>query len=175
MGLLQSERLLLRALEPEDLEQLYRWENNPEWWDFGNTLSPYSRYLLKAYIADSHRDIYESKQLRLMVILRSTGVAIGMVDLYDFDPHHKRAAVGILIDPLYRNSGIAVEALGILQNYAFSFLKLHQLYAYVSVNNEASKNLFSHCGYAITGKLADWIIEKNGYSDVLIMQLMSSE
>ena len=44
MAQLENETIRLRALEPEDLELLYRWENNPELWSLGNTMSPYSRY-----------------------------------------------------------------------------------------------------------------------------------
>ena len=73
MNLLQNKTVCLRAPEPEDLELLYSWENNPEWWEIGNTLAPYSRYLLKEYIAESHRGIFDLKQLRLMIDLCSTG------------------------------------------------------------------------------------------------------
>ena len=72
---LRGETVRLRALEPEDLELLYRWENNPAWWDVGNTLAPYSRYLLKQYIAESHRDIFELKQQRFMVDYLPEGVS----------------------------------------------------------------------------------------------------
>ena len=85
MNLLQNKTVCLRAPEPEDLELLYSWENNPEWWEIGNTLAPYSRYLLKEYIAESHRGIFDLKQLRLMIDLCSTGATVGMLDLYDFD------------------------------------------------------------------------------------------
>ncbi len=71
MNLLQNKTVCLRAPEPEDLELLYSWENNPEWWEIGNTLAPYSRYLLKEYIAESHRGIFDLKQLRLMIDLCS--------------------------------------------------------------------------------------------------------
>lgn len=79
MNLLQNNVVRLRAPEPEDLELLYSWENNPEWWELGNTLAPYSRYLLKEYIAESHRDIFDLKQLRLMIDLCSTGQTVGML------------------------------------------------------------------------------------------------
>lgn len=174
MELLKNELVSLRALEPEDLELLYRWENNPEWWSLGNTLSPYSRYLLKEYISQSHRDIFDLKQMRLMIDLGATGATVGMVDLYDFDPHHRRAGVGILVDPLYQKNGLAAEAMQLLADYAFSFLKLHQLYAHIPVANEASKALFTRCGYTITGILTDWIASEEGYSDVLIMQHIHS-
>ena len=81
MALLENEMIRLRALEPEDLELLYRWENNPDLWELGNTMSPYSRYILKEYIRESHRDIFDTRQLRLMIELRSTGAAIGTVDI----------------------------------------------------------------------------------------------
>ena len=170
MNLLQNNTLRLRALEPEDLELLYAWENNPEWWELGNTLAPYSRYLLKEYIAESHRDIFDLKQLRLMIDLCATGATVGMLDLYDFDPHHRRAGVGILVDPLYQKNGLATEALEQLVGYAFSYLKLHQLFVHIPIGNEASKALFTRCGFTVTGRLADWIATKDGYSDVLIMQ-----
>ena len=130
MNLLQNKTVCLRAPEPEDLELLYSWENNPEWWEIGNTLAPYSRYL----------------------------------------PHHRRAGVGILVDPLYQKNGLATEALELLAEYAFSYLKLHQLFVHIPIGNEPSKALFARCGFTVTGILTDWITTKDGYSDVLTMQ-----
>lgn len=170
MALLENEKICLRALEPEDLELLYRWENNSELWSLGNTLSPYSRYILKEYIAESHRDIYDVKQLRLMIELRSTGAAIGMVDLYDLEVHHQRAGIGIFLDPVYQGNGLATEAVTLLVEYAYSLLQLHQLYAHVPVKNESSKALFTRCGFTITGILFDWIAIEGEYSDVIVMQ-----
>lgn len=173
--LLQNETIRLRALEPEDLELLYRWENDPEWWKYGNTLAPYSRYQLKAYIAESHRDLFDVKQLRLMIDQRSTGQTVGMVDLYDFDPHHRRAGIGILVDPSYQKQGLATNAIELLCRYAFSFLKLHQLYVHVSVDNEASLALFTRCGFSKTSLLKDWVATESGYSDVWVMQRIHTD
>ena len=170
MSLLKSERISLRAPEPEDLELLFQWENNPQWWNVGGTLVPYSRYQLKEYIAEAHRDIFDIKQLRLMVDLIEEGKTIGMVDLYDFDPYHRRAGVGILIDPLSQKKGLATEALNLLITYAFSFLKLHQLYAHIPETNEASIHLFTRCSFVKTGVLKDWITSEKGYTDVIVMQ-----
>lgn len=33
----------LRALEPEDLELLYSWENNLSYWVISNTITPFSK------------------------------------------------------------------------------------------------------------------------------------
>ena len=156
MAQLENETIRLRALEPEDLELLYRWENNPELWSLGNTMSPYSRYILKEYIRESHRDIFDLKQLRLMI-------------------EHRRAGIGILLEPVYQGNGLATEAMNVLMDYAFSFLKLHQLYVHIPVDNEASKALFTRCGFTVTGIMTDWIITENGYSDVLMMQKVNKQ
>ena len=57
----------LRALEPEDIDLLYEWENDHSIWYVSNTLTPFSKYILKKYIENSHLDIYQTKQLRLMI------------------------------------------------------------------------------------------------------------
>jgi diamine N-acetyltransferase len=170
MSLLRNNNIQLRLLEPEDLDLLYTWENDSSLWTSGNTVSPYSRYTLKEYIAQSHLNIYEVRQLRLMVELRMSGKGAGLVDIYDFDPHNRKAAVGILVDSQYQRKGIATEALNLLADYAFSFLKLHQLYAYIPVSNEPSKSLFLRCGFIISGILSDWISIDKRFSDVLFVQ-----
>ena len=150
--LLSNDRVRLRALEPEDLELLYRWENDPELWEVGNTLAPYSRYILKEYIAGSDRSIYESRQLRFMIEDCDTGTSVGIVDLFDFEPHPNRAACGIMLDRKYQGRGFATEALRLLMEYAYTFLKLHQLYVHIPVANEPSKKLFTRLGFVLNKK-----------------------
>lgn len=138
MKFLSGNRLLLRAVEPEDVALIYRWENDSSSWGDGCALSPYSRYAIRTYIEESLRqDIFQMRQLRFMIVRASDGVAVGMVDLFDFDPYHRRAAVGIYVDAASRGQGIAGEALNVLCCYAFDFLHLHQLYAQVAESNEA--------------------------------------
>lgn len=174
--LLTNSLIKLRALEPEDLELLYKWENTTGLWLHGNTLAPYSKYALKKYITETQlQDIYESKQLRLMVELADGETTIGIIDLYDLDVRNSRAGVGILIDEKYRNNKYATQALDLIKNYAFNFLGLYQLYAYISVENEYSLKLFENAGYRLAGTLKNWILEDDIYKDVKIVQLLKDE
>mgnify|MGYP000933623938 CR=1 FL=1 len=150
----------LRALEPEDLEILYSWENDPSVGAISNTLAPFSRYTLEQYILDSQRDIYETRQIRL-IIETHEGQAIGAVDLFDFDPFHQRAGVGILIhEPANRQKGYAANALELISDYAEQVLGLHQLFANIGANNTASIGLFEKTGFIHCGTKKDWIIVK---------------
>ena len=174
--LLESSNLKLRAIEPEDLEILYKWENNTSLWIHGNTLSPYSKLALRQYINDSlSMDIFQNRQLRLMACLKQdVDTVVGTVDLYDFDPQNQRAGVGILIDEDFRGRKFASEVLQIIEYYAFNFLHLHQLYAYIATSNNISLNLFRKAGYQQAGLLKDWLkTADNNYCDVAFMQLIA--
>ncbi|MCC8172279.1 MAG: GNAT family N-acetyltransferase [Parabacteroides sp.] len=175
MALLSNEIIELRAPEPEDLEVFYRWENDTELWQYGVTLIPYSRYELRRYLSEAVHDIYQTGQVRLMVNDRLSGRPAGVVDLYDFDPHHKRAGVGILIDRAFRNQGRGRMAVSLVCEYAFSLLHLHQLFAYVPVPNVPSLELFKKNGFAVTGVLKDWLAAGTAYTDVYVLQIMQAD
>jgi len=170
MGIFESERLLLRALEPEDLVALYCWENDSDLWRYGCSLRPYSKFELSGYLADAVRDITETRQLRLMAVEKSSGLQVGAVDFYDYDPVNRRAGVGALIDADMRGKGYGCEALEMLHCYARQILHLHILYACVPAGNQASMKLFAALGYKQSGLLKDWIITENGFDDVFVFQ-----
>ena len=167
---LQGQNILLRAIEPEDIDILYKWENDAENWNISNTQTPFSRFVLEQYIATAHQDIYNVKQLRLMIcdIERK---AVGSIDLFDFDPNHMRAGIGILIaERSDRKKGYASEALEILIEYCFLSLNLHQLYCNIGIENEASVLLFQKHGFRIAGIKKEWLREGTVFKDELILQ-----
>ena len=172
MGL-SEKGYLLRAPEPEDLEFMYQLENTPSLWTVSNTTGPYSRYALKQYILEQKNDLYVDNQLRLMIVNPSHQV-VGIIDLFNFEPFHRRAEVGIAISPEFRGQGIATLALNMLQKHCFHYLGLHQLYAYVDAMNEASLRLFAACSFSECGWMKEWMREGNQYKDVKIMQCLSS-
>jgi diamine N-acetyltransferase len=163
----------LRALEPEDLEMLYDWENNESYWAVSNTISPFSKYTLKRYLENSHKSIYETGQLRLMIEHLTDKITIGTADIFDFDPFHERAGLGILIaNEDYRKKGFATMALTGLIDYCFRTLKMHQLYCNILSNNKESMELFRKLGFIQTGVKKEWIKTNDGYLDEHIFQLL---
>jgi diamine N-acetyltransferase len=165
-------KIRLRPLEPEDIDILYEWENNMEIWEAGNTKTPFSRYILAQYIKESGKDIYEQKQLRL-IIQTETGEPVGAVDLFDFDPYHLRAGVGILIHQKSQwNQGYASDALAALSEYALTVLGLKQIYAGIAADNVASIRLFEKAGFEKTGIRKNWLKTLYGWKDEIFFQKM---
>ena len=164
----------LRALEPEDLELLYNWENNLSYWVVSNTVSPFSKYTLKRYVENSHKSICEAGQLRLMIDHLNDKVSIGTIDIFDFDPFHMRAGLGILIaNDEYRRKGYATMALTCLIDYCFKTLQLHQLYCNILENNSESIDLFKKIGFVQCGLKKEWVKTSDGYLDEYMFQLIN--
>lgn len=175
MVTLTGNTVYLRALEPEDLEFIYAIENHEPVWEVSNTQTPYSRFLIRQYLENAHQDIYEAKQLRLAMCKTGSNDAIGLIDLFDFDPANQRAGVGIIIkDDAERNKGVGKEALGLLINYTFNYLRLHQLYANIGTDNAASIRLFTNFGFVEIGIKKGWNRTKTGYADEAMYQLINT-
>jgi diamine N-acetyltransferase len=170
------EDVRLRAPEPEDLELLYNWENNNAYWVISNTTTPFSKYTLKRYIENSHKTIFETGQVRLMIDYIPDNITIGTIDIFDFDAFHKRAGLGILVgNEAYRKKGYASMALKCLINYCFKTLQLHQLYCNILESNCESMDLFGKMGFTRTGVKKDWIKTSDGYQNEHLFQLINTD
>ena len=173
MKTLNGKHINLRALEPTDLEFLFETENDESFWEVSNTQKPFSKHILIQYLNNAQQDIFEAKQLRLMIVENSSNTSVGMIDVFDFEPKHKRAGVGILINSTFENKGYASEALELLLNYGFTHLDLHQAYANITEGNLKSISLFEKQGFKKIGVKKDWIYSNKTFKNELLYQLIN--
>lgn len=165
----------LRALEPSDASILYDWENDPAIWPVSFTQIPFSKFILEEFVNSAHQDIYTNKQLRLIVVSLKTNQAIGIIDLYEFDPQHLRCGLGIYINQDYRGNGSAFECIELIKEYGFMTLHLKQFYVLVNTSNIASIGLFEKAGFEKSGLKKSW--NKTGLStfeDVWFLQCIQN-
>ena len=171
--MIKGEHIQMRAIELSDVELLYSWENDMALWPVSNTLVPFSRYQLEQYVKSAALDLYQTRQLRLIIEKKTTdqmAEPAGLIDLFDFDPFHLRAGLGIFIHESYRTQGLAKEALELFIQYAFSVLGIHNLYCNVAQSNEKSIHLFTSLDFKLIGIKKEWLKVRNNYEDELMFQ-----
>ncbi len=170
MANIKGNKVILRAVEPSDIDLLYQWENDMQIWGVSGTLSPFSHHTLSLFIEAQREDIFTSKQMRLMICVGDTLQTVGTLDIFEFDPLHHRAGVGIMVASAFQRCGYAADALLALERYAVDFLRLHQLWCNVEEDNIASLKLFSSLGYVQIGVKQDWNSTPEGYKSEILLQ-----
>lgn len=166
----QLPKIRLRAMEPSDIELLYYMENDESIWSVGVTNVPYSRHLLADYIENASGDIYTDKQVRL-IVENEEGASIGIVDLMDFSPAHRRAELGIVIQNDYRGQGYAKAVIRKMLEYGKEVVHLHQIYAIVPQNNKSSVRMLESIGFQRNMELKDWLFDGESYHSAYFFQI----
>lgn len=174
-GFLHYGRVRLRAMECGDLDWMYELENDTHLWDCSRTSVPYSKHVLRQFIEEAAYDIYRDGQVRLVAELTGEEIPVGCVDLFDFSARHRRAEVGIALLPEFRGKHLGAEVLHSLTDYAFRFLELHQLYAYVACGNSSARRVFEQAGFEYSARLKDWIRVGGNFEDVVLYVMQVPE
>ncbi len=174
MQALKGAHIHLRAIEPDDINFLFDTENDSSFWEVSSTQTPFSKHLLEQYIANAHLDIYTAKQLRLIIVENETDKPVGMIDLFDFNPQHHRAGIGIVIIKSAQLKGYASAALTLLISYCFTTLQLHQLFANITSDNQQSLALFEKQAFKPVGIKKEWIHSNDRYKDEILLQRINS-
>jgi len=175
MQTLKGNICCLRALEPEDLDFVYQVENDESLWEVSHTQTPFSKYLIKQYLENAHLDIYEAKQLRLVIVDNKTNSPVGLIDLFDFDPKNERVGLGVVISSEQnRKLGFGNESISLLIKYVFEYLNVHQIYVNISTDNSASIQLFSNFGFEKIGIKKAWNKVGSVRKDEALFQLIKS-
>ncbi len=171
---MKGKQIFLRAVEPTDLDTMFRWENDPENWLVSNTSNPFSKHVLEQYVFAIH-DLMKDGQARLVICMNEGKDAVGAIDLFELDVVHRRVGVGILVDKDHRGKGIASEALSIVIDHCFTTLGMHQIFCDVISDNESSMKLFKSNGFLETGVKKEWLWHDGKWKDEHLLQLIKPD
>lgn len=169
--LLEDDVLRLRACEPADVQLVYDVENDTAEWETSANVAPVPAHVISRYLQEMTGDFFIDGQLKLVIERKSDGAAVGIFDIYNYDHLSSRAEVGMIVFAPFRGMGYGRRAALAVMEYAFGRLRLNQLYAYFTVDNEASISLYTSLGFEVAGRLRQWFYTGGGYKDAVIMQL----
>lgn len=165
---IQGDNINLRIAELKDTEAIFEWENDVSHWFVSDTIAPYTVEDIQHFLVNTN-EIYNSGQTRL-IIENSDNVAVGCVDLFDFNPKNKRLGLGILIDENHRGMGYGKEAIKLSSDFAFESLDAQTIYAEVPESNKGSQRIFMSCGFQLSGVKKDWLWDGESFQNQLFYQ-----
>ncbi|MFT4697226.1 MAG: diamine N-acetyltransferase [Flavobacteriaceae bacterium] len=175
MKTLFGANIYLRALEPTDLDFLFKVENDESLWEVSNTSTPFSKFILSQYLENSHRDIFDIKQLRLVICKKESKKPIGCIDLFEFEPKHHRIGIGLVIfSEEEKQKGYALQSLELLTGYVFQHLNVRTVFANITESNLASIQLFEKAGFSSVGVKKDWLFIQGAYKNEILYQLINN-
>lgn len=165
---LEDDTLLLRAVEADDANVMWKVENDSSQWVENCMAAPLSQMMLTDYALSYDADPFRTGQLRLIIERKTDEAVIGIIDLYDISAVHRHAFVGIYIIPEFRNLGFGGKSLILLEKFTFSVLNLIRIGAKIVIDNEESIKLFKKLNFSECGTMPEWIITGDEKKDLLL-------
>lgn len=168
-----GERICFRAIEISDKKMLLDIINDSELeHNLGGWSFPISEINQEEWIRSLKPT---SDQLRCIISLKESNVAIGTVILSEIDYKNGTAEVHIKLHPETQSKGYGTEAINLIIDYAFMELRLNCIYASVNSYNVNSQKLFEKCGFEKEGILRARIYKKSCYHDVYSYSLVRED
>lgn len=135
---LETERLLLRRVDNNDLKEVFALRSNPE------TMKYIPRPLVTtdeealAHIAMIESKIESNEGINWAITYKGDPKLIGIIGHYRIKPEHYRAEIGYMILPEFNGMGIVTEAVQEVVKYGFEVMKLHSIEAVIDPDNLGS-------------------------------------
>jgi RimJ/RimL family protein N-acetyltransferase len=188
MVTMETERVILSAIDPEDIPAIVRWRNMPEVYRGFIEYEPLSATAQAAFLASLTSN--RTRRLWLInargnlaptdtaTIRRAEGaVPVGTVGIMHLDWRNRRCEFGpIFIGELeYRGRGIAKEAEILVLDYCFNHLGLHKVIAHVPESNAEVIPLHEAAGFRRDTLLRDHIFRAGRFEGLHLLSCLASE
>ncbi len=172
---LVGDRVCLRALEPEDINETYvGWLNDPEVARFLQTgTAPATLASLRRYV---EHQAQSPDMILLAIVEKDTNRHVGNIKLGPIHRIHRRADLGIMIGDKARwGRGYAREAVALMLDHAFNRLNLHKVTLGVDAGHWPAVRLYRDLGFKIEGTQREQLFREGKYRDNLVMGLLRSD
>lgn len=170
---LETERLYLRRVVKEDVNEIFALRSNKE------TMKYVPRPLVKTneeameHIALIDSKIENNEGINWAITLKSNPKLIGIIGHYRIKPEHFRAEIGYMLLPEYHGKGIITEAIKEASNYGFQTMKLHSIEAIIDPENFASERVLQKSGFVKEAHLKENEYYDGRFLDTVIYSILN--
>ena len=171
---LETERLLLRRVDSNDINEIFTLRSNPE------TMKYIPRPLLKTdedaleHIAMIDSKIESNEGINWAITLKDNPKLIGIIGHYRIKPEHYRAELGYMLLPEYHGKGIVSEAVREVVKYGFQVMNLHSLEAVIDPENHASAKVLEKNGFVKEAHFKEYEFFEGRFLDSVIYSILNN-
>lgn len=160
----------LRRLRDEDVENTFKWRNDPRIYKWTRQNAPLHWGAHQAWFANQWAD----KSLSMFMVQDKELRGVGVVGLTDIDPVNRHAEFSCYIAPDEHGQGFGESSLKTLFDYGFKVLGLNMIWGETFDGNPAAR-LFEKIGMGITGKRPDFYFREGKFIDAHLYCIKGSE
>jgi [ribosomal protein S5]-alanine N-acetyltransferase len=171
LPVLETERLRLEPLTPQDASSVFTLMDDPEvmaYWDSPEIDDP---DLAADIVAGQVAQMAQGGALHWSIRSLADGSFLGCCDLTEIDRRHKRAEVGFMLGRDAWGQGYAVEAMRTVIAYA-AISGLRKLAARTHLGNRRSENLLAKLGFVKEGLLRGYVLRDGDRRDCRLFGLL---
>lgn len=172
---IETERLLLRRITNDDVNEVFELRSNPETMKFiPRPLVKNSEEALE-HIAMIEDKIVTNVGINWGITLKDSPKLLGIIGYYRMQPEHHRAEIGYILLPEFHGKGIIPESVNRLITYGFEELKLHSIEAVIDPENYASEKVLQKCGFVKEGHFKECELYDGKFIDSVIYSLVDNK
>ena len=173
---IETERLLLRAVNMNDCEAMYFLRSNKEVTKHFNRDPDADMEVTRAKIVEILQNQEKNEAVFWVIAWKENpSTMIGNIGYWRIEAQHHRAEIGYLLHPEHWKKGIMKEALKAVLDYAFNSMKLHSIEANINPDNTASAVLLERCGFVREAYFKENIFHNGVYYDSAIYSKLSGQ
>ncbi|MFM2370105.1 MAG: hypothetical protein RL619_2426 [Bacteroidota bacterium] len=170
---LETERLLLRRIDANDVNEIFALRSNPE------TMKYIPRPLAKTtedaleHIAIIDAKIETNEGINWAITLKGDPKLIGLIGHYRIKPENFRAEIGYMLLPEFNGKGIITEAIKEVVNYGFKVMQLHSIEAIIAPENFGSEKVLQKNGFVKEAHLKENEFYEGRFLDTVIYSILN--
>lgn len=170
---LESERLLLRQITKDDVNEVFEMRSNPEIMKFVPRPLVTSKEEALEHIKLIQTKIEENTGINWAITLKGNSRLIGIIGHYRISWENLRSEIGYMILPEYHGKGITSEAVKLLIDYGFKTMKMHSLEAIIDPRNHASAKVLEKNNFVLEGQFKEDTLWQGQWLDTNIYSLLN--
>ncbi len=169
----QNNRVRLRALRPEDLDNCVRWFNDTEVQRTLVVYAPQSREAEQKWLERAMQPEGDEYSFAVEAIDLPEPTHIGNVGVHHLDWRHRQCEIGIVIgEKQHWGKGYGPAAFALLLEFGFGELNLHRVYLQVYDFNPRGIRAYEKLGFQLEGRRREALYREGAYHDVLEMSIL---